>query len=285
MSARAPWLIVGSDGLLGRALCARLRAGGRDVIATSRRPGTGAPFLELGRGVEGWRPPRPARVAHLLSAQASLELCRRDPAGTRLVNVEAVCALAESLRRQGCFVVLPSTNLVFDGTRAFARPQDPPRPATEYGRQKAEAERRLLAPGGGAAVVRLGKVLAPGLALWKSWIEALRRGEVIRPFRDMVMAPVTAALAAEVLERVAEAGRAGVFQFCASRDVTYAEAALRLARRLGADPRLVEPVSAQAAGWRDAVAAHATMDCSRLREEFGVSPPDPEQAVDALVEL
>jgi hypothetical protein len=47
------------------------------------------------------------------------------------------------------------TNLVFDGSVPCRNAHDAACPVTEYGRQKAEAEKQLLALGNMAAVVRV----------------------------------------------------------------------------------------------------------------------------------
>ena len=85
--------------------------------------------------------------------------------------------LAQALSASGAFPVLLSTNLVFDGTVPYRGPDDPVCPRTEYGRQKAAAERAVLAAGG--AVVRLTKVLGPDDPLVTGWVARLRRGEPV----------------------------------------------------------------------------------------------------------
>lgn len=276
-------LVVGADGTIGAALARQLRAQGEAVVETTRRPQSIAPGrvpLDLARDPSGWEPPPGVRLAFLCAAVSGLEACCRDPVGSRAVNVEHTARLASALAERGAFAVFPSTSQVFDGTSARRPAADPVCPRGEYGRQKAEAEARLLAMG--AAVVRLTKVVRPDMPLLAGWVRALRAGVPIRPLRDLVMAPVSLAFAATALARIGLARRAGIAQVSATRDVTYEAVARRLCARLGADPALVQPTTARQAGLPEAsIAAHTSLDSAGL-EDLGLSAPDPWDAVDGV---
>jgi dTDP-4-dehydrorhamnose reductase len=287
--AQASALVVGSGGRLGTALVRALRDAGEECIATRRRgplaPGELALDLEApGLELERFDPPAGIDRAFLCAAVTSEAACRAEPALSRRVNVAATAALARALVSRGIFVVLPSTDRVFDGSRPRRRPGDPPRPLGAYGAQKAEAERRVLTLGAGVAVVRLGKLVDAGLPLFQGWRRALRSGRPIAPFSDLRFSPVPLARAAEALLAVARARRAGVFQLSAEGDLSYADAARELARRLGAPAALVRPVRAGPAGpGLPAPARHATLECGRLREELGLRPPTLGEGLDALL--
>lgn len=269
-------LVVGGEGQIGRALRARLTAEGVAVVATTRRregASQGRVLLDLAADLRDWRPPTGIALAYLCAAVTSLEQCRQDPAGTRRVNVEALGSIGEKLLAAGAFVVFPSTNLVFDGSVPRPAPSDPVCPTTEYGRQKADLERVLLASGR-AAVVRLTKVLSPQTRPLGEWREGLAEGKAIHPFADMVMAPVSLSFAAEVLLRVGRAEVAGITQVSAPQDITYEQAARQLARHFGVSPELVQPITtAQSGRTFEAVPRHTTLDTARLRDELGLQPP------------
>jgi dTDP-4-dehydrorhamnose reductase len=163
-------------------------------------------------------------------------------------------------------------------------PGDPVSPISEYGRQKAEVERQVLGFGEGGAVARFTKVLEPRAPLLQGWLQALRKGEPIHPFADMVMAPVPLGFAVKALHRVIRRRLPGVVQVSADRDVPYAEVASHVARRLGASRELVQPVTAREAGVPvSARPAHTTLDATRLREELGLEPPDVWSTTDATL--
>ena len=74
---------------------------------------------------------------------------------------------------------------------------------------------------------------------------------------------------------------AGIVQVSALRDISYAEAARHLARRIEAAQELVQPALASEAGVpSEERPANTTLDTTRLRSELGLPPPDPLTAVD-----
>lgn len=278
-------LVVGGDGMLGARTAGRLAAAGLSVHATTRRQETATPdrpFIDLAAG--RWESLAPAhyRTAILCAAAARLADCRNDPEGTAAVNVTGTVALARWLAERGTRVLFLSTNQVFDGRLPEPRPAEAPySPITEYGRQKAAAEEGIL-PLRGAAVLRLTKVVHPGMPLFDGWAAELRAGRPIEPFGDFHFAPVSADLVTEVLLRLcAHSVPEGIWQLSAPADVTYADAARQIAARLGCDPALVRPVHgvAHKVMGGDRPPAWSALDCSRLRRDLGIEPPPALQTV------
>jgi hypothetical protein len=67
----------------------------------------------------------------------------------------------------------------------------------------------------------------------------------------------------------------GTFQLTGPRDVSYAEAADYIARKLDADPGLVQRVSAYGAGLPEgSTARNTTLDSSAVAERYGIVVPD-----------
>jgi dTDP-4-dehydrorhamnose reductase len=200
-----------------------------------------------------------------------------------VVNVQNTVALAKTLAAQGTFVVFPSTNLVYDGTVPFRKADDLVCPRTEYGRQKAEAETQLLSLGDSVAIVRFTKIIGPEMPLFRGWMRALRNGEAIHPFSDMVLAPVPLAFAVEVLRRVGSMRLPGILQVSGEKDITYEQVARYIAQRLGVDSDRVQPLSWRETGLHpEAVPKHTTLDTTRLRVECGMEPPDVWSAVEMV---
>jgi dTDP-4-dehydrorhamnose reductase len=284
MSA-AVHMIVGSDGQLGRALFAHMRGLGKRVIGTTRRRGESGPshiFLDLETAPSTWRFPYPVDVAVVAAGVTGLTACSNDPAGTARINVDGTIELVHRMVRANAFVVFLSTNLVFDGTMAFARPDDPVSPVTEYGRQKAAVERNISSLGNSVAIVRFTKILGAHNSLFDSWTQALMRGEVIHPFSDLYFSPVPLFFGVSVLSAVAEKLPAGIVQVSGERDISYGEAAIMGARILHADPGLVQPIPAvQTAGYAGPLPAHTTLDTTRLRTELALAAPDVEWTISA----
>jgi dTDP-4-dehydrorhamnose reductase len=277
-------LIIGGDSRIGGALLQQYRSEKRPVIATSRRndsPAAGLLQLDLTENLRDWELPAQIDAAILAASITRIEACERDPEGTARINVDAVSELARRLAEAGAFVVFLSTNQVFDGLVPFRRPDEPVSPRTEYGRQKAEAERRILALGESAAVVRLTKILEPTVPLFTEWTRSLRSGRPIEPFDDMVIAPVPLSCAVCILQQIALRRRGGIYQVSGPRDISYAEIGHLAARHVGASPRLVRPISARATQRvTEYIPQHTTLNIDGLREVPGVNlPPDVESTI------
>lgn len=281
-------LIVGGDSLIGGHAARRLAEAGLTVHATTRRT-DGAlrspdrPFVDLAAREWSALDDTRYRIAVLCAAVARLADCRRDPDGAAAVNVTGTLALARQLARQGTRVLLLSTNQVFDGTAAPQRADGPPNPVTEYGRQKAAAETGILALPG-TAVLRLTKIVYPGMALFDGWVANLRAGCPIAPFGDFRFAPVEVGLVAETILRLCCLGSldmVGIWQLSAPADITYADAANHIAERLGCDPALVRPVFGAASGalGGDLPPPLSALDSRRIRDKLGLAQPDAATAV------
>jgi dTDP-4-dehydrorhamnose reductase len=274
-------LIVGGDSEIAIAATAHLRASGYAVAATTRRPervSADRPFLDLSQPIEDWSIPDGTSAAFFFAAVARLNECANNPQTSALVNVTGTIALADKLLARSIPILFLSTDKVFDGTRPHVPAATPPCPVSEYGRQKAATEAALserLRAGAPVTVLRLAKIVSPGMALLRQWIVDLAGGKSIRAFDDMMMAPTPVAMVAMAIERLLAEPGPGIFQLSGPRDVAYSEVAAYLARDLGADPGLVEPVSAYSAGLPPgSTARHTTLDSSALRERFGIAVPD-----------
>ncbi len=284
-------LIVGGDSEIAGAATAYLRDRGHEVLATTRRSDrvtADRPHLDLSRPVDDWPIPPGVDAACLCAAVARLADCANDPEGSARVNVTGIATLAHRLLARGIPVLFLSTDKVFDGTRPHVPAETRPCPVSEYGRQKAAAEAALVAhmrQGEPAAILRLAKIVSPGMELLRGWIASLSAGKPVRAFDDMHMAPTPVVLVAEAIERLLAEPNTGIFQLTGPRDTAYSEVALHLVQKLGADPALVEKISAYSVGLPiGSTAPHTTLDSTELRERFGIAVPDALAVIDDLFE-
>jgi dTDP-4-dehydrorhamnose reductase len=273
-------LITGANGVIGEHLANLFERAGRRVIRTARTEDHQTVQLNLADDLSTWRPPQQISLAYLCAGATSLDYCRRNSAESFNVNVKKTVQLAEILIRQGAKIVFPSSNLVFDGSVPFQKADAAPNPKVEYGRQKAEAEKRLRDLGAAVTIVRLTKVLRPGKSLLTQWREALLEGRTIHPFSDMVMSPLTLDFATEVLRIAGLAHTGEIIQASGSQDITYERAAIEVAREIGASSELIQPVRAGESGINfEHLPKHTTLSCSKYLDSVDLSIPDPLSAV------
>lgn len=254
-------LVVGSTGLIGRSLMVRLHTAYHPVLGTVRRE-SGDPrrslMLDLSRDIVEQRLLQFAnaiQVVYLCGAVSRFEDCERNRQTSYLVNVQNTVRVAELLAGRGVTIVFLSSSAVFCGENAFEEEEAVPLPTTEYGRQKAEAEKRLrsLAVAQGkmlanVIIVRLAKVLSVNLPLVAGWLEKLRKGESITAFDDLVMAPVSLDFATEFLVTASQAKAPATFHISGDMDVSYYDFACCLARKIGVNEKKVIPISSAESG-------------------------------------
>jgi dTDP-4-dehydrorhamnose reductase len=107
---------------------------------------------------------------------------------------------------------------------------------------------------------------------------------VITPFHDMYLSPVPLAFAVGALQRIGERKPGGIVQVSGECDVSYAEVATLLARRLGVSPDLVQPISFASAGIGSETAPpNTTLDAARLAD-IGLAIPPVWNTIEALIE-
>jgi len=276
-------LVVGADGVIGGRLARVLTEEGLSVIGTTRRATESGPdriHLDLASADEFDALPF-CRAAVLCAAITSMERCQKEPAVTRQVNVTNTVRLARHLLAAGSHVIFLSSNTVFDGRHPWARSTDSPSPCTEYGRQKADAESQLLSLGGQFTVVRFGKIIPPEMPLLQGWARDMRAGRRIHPFSDSRMSPVSLSFAVELLLRVLEAHATGIIQASAASDISYEQVAHYLARRLGCDEQLIEPISCAQKGIEHSP-ANTTLDTFGLAT-LGLEAPQVMSVLDEQI--
>jgi dTDP-4-dehydrorhamnose reductase len=214
----------------------------------------------------------------VLAAVARLAACAAGPVGSAYVNVHQTIALVDRLTARGIHVLFLSTNQVFDGETACVPADAPTCPASEYGRQKAAVEaalRERLAGGAPVGIMRLSRVVSPGMTLLRQWRNALSQGRPITAFHDMMLAPVPVDLAAAAISTLLRDQASGLYQLTGPRDISYLEVGKHLAEQLGSSTALVRPASAFASGQPPgSTPRHTTLDSRSLRERYGFVVPD-----------
>lgn len=239
-------LIIGGDSMIGQALAIDLKASGLTVSTTSRRINSHSEeiFFDLAAPVAEWPDLPSAKTWIITAAKARLAACRQDPEKSYRVNVIAVETLAKRAVSQNARVVFLSSNQVFDGRRAHRPVSDATCPNSEYGWQKALAEKIVSDASMKNLVVRLTKVLSPDDALFTSWQGALARNMVITPFTDKTFAPVALNTVCAGIRRAISWGVTGVLQFSGPQDISMEAAAQHLANLMGVGTKHIAPIAA-----------------------------------------
>ena len=275
-------LIIGVDGSFGGALSQSLHRLGHEVIATTRRRERAGDhlFLDLAAPLA---PLPQVDVAVICAAMARLEECRRYPELARRVNVEAPLEIGRRLTQAGARVIQLSTSSVFGCLTPHVEESVRPMPRGVYAHLKAEAEARLLELGAQVTVLRLTKVVKPNAGLPSEWIRHLGEGKPVRAFDDCRFCPLSVAHVVDAITAVIAGGQDGIYHLSGAADVSYAEAAMFVAQRIGAANDLVEPVHGVDSGIpNEELTPFTSLATGRLARLNGFVPPE---AVEVLQDV
>ena len=244
-------LLLGKDGQVGHELCRTLPALG-GVVALDRpeidfeRPDTLAELV---------RREAPDVIVNA-AAYTAVDRAEAEPDRARLVNADAVAALAAAADRLGGLLVHYSTDYVFDGTKAGPYVEtDQPAPLGVYGATKLAGE-RAAAAAARHYVLRTSWVHGVhGANFVRTMLRLATEREELRVVDDQTGAPTSAALLAEVTAaligratRPASAPAPGVYHLVPRGHTTwhgFARFILERARDRGLSLR-VQPEAVQA---------------------------------------
>ncbi len=268
-------LVIGSDGQVGRAAHQDLSERGYEVFGTTRRSGgkdEDRSYLDFSRPPQEWPELPEADAAVICTAITSIAECEADSDSTAVVNLHAPVALAEKLTRQGAMVLFLSTTGVFDFSRPFRRRDEPPSPVSAYGRQKAEAEARILDIDGKTAVLRLTKIMGSDMPLLNTWCLELVAGRRITAFHNSTIAPITPAFAARMIHKIVSFEGEGIFHVSGDEDLPYTALAEKLVSAMGLEKGLIDARAGDVQGrLPTSVTRFTTLDMSRERDLFSIS--------------
>lgn len=239
-------LVTGGCGYLGRELVARAPGHGWEVRATW--------FQAPPRGEAEWVRADVRDPASMSSAMAGVDAvvhtAYRQSDGAWEVNPVG----SETVARAGGGrrLIHLSTDIVFRGDRGRYREDDEPDPVNEYGRSKAEAERRVADAHPSATIVRTSLIYGgdePGPQ------ERLVR-ENRRFFVDELRSPIQVGDLADAIIELLALDVTGPLHVGGADDVSRFDFAILL----GADPASLEPVHTTPER-----APNVTLDSSRAR--------------------
>lgn len=170
-------------------------------------------------------------------------------------NVEGTRNVAEACKNHGTKMVFISTDYVFDGIKGNYLEDDEANPVNYYGLTKLEAEKIVAQTFSNYVIARpsviysyvsstqsessSGKPL--NFAMWLT--QKLGNKESVKIVADQYSSPTLADNLAVALLRLAESERAGIYHTAGGTRLSRYEFAVKIARKLNLDERLVAPIT------------------------------------------
>ncbi len=250
--------VIGASGLVGRAVMGELSARTDwDITGTAHRRAdhrTVALDIRDATAIEAFVARYAPDAIVIAAAERRPDVCERDPALARALNVEAVRSIATAAKRRGAWVLSLSTDYVFDGTQPPYRTDAAPCPINGYGRSKLDGEQALAQATDLGCVLRL-PLLFGHIVDWQESAVTSLAPAVIASAAPNAPAAVmdawatryptftgdVASVIRQMIER-AERGEAirGIAHWSGAEPMTKFEIARRIALALGLEAR-IEP--------------------------------------------
>lgn len=183
------------------------------------------------------------------SAISSPDSVNESPRESHALNVVATARLAEIAAHLGARFMHVSSDMVFDGTQSPYRSTDAPNPMSEYGRQKLEAEKRVLAAADeNLVVLRVTLLNGNSPSGMRSPHERILNGLATGAppilFDDEIRQPSSAGNVAETMVELLERSNLnGLFHWAGSEEVSRYELGLRILDRFGFSPERITRAS------------------------------------------
>lgn len=282
-------LVFGTTGQLARELARRAPAGvmlrqlGR-AEADLSEPGTCAAAVEA------------AEADLILNAAAytAVDQAESEPALADTVNGRTPGAIARAAAARGLPFLHVSTDYVFDGsgTRPW-RETDAVAPLGAYGRSKLLGEELIAAAGGRSVILRTAWVFsAHGRNFVRTMLRLGAERDSLAVVDDQRGGPTAAADIADALFAIARAfgagrGVPGLYHYAGAPTVSWADfaEAIFAASSLPRRPA-VNRIATSAYPTPAKRPANSALDCSLLRETYGINQPDWRKSLsDVLREL
>jgi len=283
-------LITGASGLLGWNVAGRAQDE-HDILGTwlhnrpplgqaarvdlTKRHATSAMFREF----------QPQAVIHT-AAMTHADLCEKDPASARALNVEATAHLAQLCEGSGARIIYISTDLVFDGKKGMYTEADEASPISRYGETKLLAEIEVARTLENHVILRAslmyGKSLSGRRAADEAILTAQKEGRTLRLFTDEFRTPVCVPGLVDVILRLADNDTTGLYHCAGSERVSRYEFAQRLAEYVPLEMDKIIPARIADIPVIPPRAPDVSLDTAKLRETLSVKLPDLDEGLSLL---
>ncbi|MDP5220683.1 dTDP-4-dehydrorhamnose reductase [Ruegeria sp. 2205SS24-7] len=263
-------LVFGKTGQVARELARHAGVTCLDRAAADlSKPGTCAAAI---------RAARPQAVINA-AAYTAVDRAEEEEALASAINGTAPGEMAQECAALGIPFVSLSTDYVFSGIGETPwSPEDATGPLGAYGRSKLVGEQAIVAAGGAYAILRTSWVVsAHGNNFVKTMLRLGAERDHLTIVADQIGGPTPArAIAAACLDMVqqlaADPGKAGIYHFAGTPDVSWAGFAREIFAQAGLTCA-VEDIPSSAYPTPARRPLNSRLDCSSLQTVFGISRP------------
>lgn len=257
-------IVLGADGMLGRAFCRHLETLGLPFVGLARAE------CDLGFDEPLERAVRSARLVINCAAYTNVDGAETDEATATRVNGTAVGVLAGACQKAGVPLVHFSTDYVFDGVATTPYRTDHPRaPLGAYGRSKALGETLLEASGAEFLLVRTSWVYSAwGNNFVRTMAKLLTTRSSVQVVADQRGRPSEAEALARNTLSLLDAGERGIVHVTDGGECSWFEFAQAISRAIGSSAE-VKPCTTKEFPRPAPRPSYSVLDTSRAERVLG----------------
>lgn len=230
--SQVPFVVLGANGMLGRAWCGLFSADGTPFGAYD----VGALDLTLPKDLDRLAAIQPKWLINC-AAYTNVDGAESDKRAAFVVNAEVPASLAEICARTDSMLLHYSTDYVFGGeTDRPRRVHDARDPLSVYGQSKLEGERAILRSGCRALIIRTSWLYAPwGRNFVRTIAAAAWQKDELCVVEDQRGRPTNAMHLAKASRQLLRLGTKGIYHVTDGGECTRFEFAREIVRLIKAD--------------------------------------------------
>lgn len=280
-------LIIGANSFIGRHLIEHYKLHRSDLFFTDYKSQDPKACFDL-RHPDFSLLPLDQGYAYgvIAAALPNIAFCERDTKTSYTCNVATPLALGKLFVENGITPIFFSSDYVFSQPNALNTESSQLHPITEYGRQKAELEKRIPEACGDQYVTfRLSKVYGCALGdntLFDEMIQKLTLGKPIQAAYDQVFCPLSIEDVVSAIFLAQNLNLRGLFNLCGSETWSRYELALEVAKAFNFDPHLIEKVSLDDLNLGCARSKYTAMSNEKLSKALNFKPQSATEAIQTL---
>ncbi len=276
-------IIIGANGLVGKAIISVLQSQGKIALGFSRSYRSPYKFDLLNPDFKIFSDYK-VKTAYITAAVTGMQDCENNPGKSHKINVENTKKLIDYLNKNKIYIVFFSSSQVFDGNIKNPNENSLTNPKNMYGKQKIEIENYLLRKNIPSSIIRVTKVLGDQPAgLFKEWFSALKKGSYIYPAGNISLSPVIAGDLANISIQLANKRKEGVWNFSSKTEISYFDAVKLLADIKGYEKKLIHKKKVQDVDISNKyIQKHTFLDTSKLEDVLSYKIKSAEQTLEEI---
>ena len=284
--------LFGSSGLLGDAVSRALAKRHHKSLLYSRQSTFGgAQALCLSNQEELTRKLLDSWPDAIINCAAisSPDTVNKDLSFSRTINIEGAVKLAEIASHLSTRFLHVSTDMVFDGTASPYRSTDIPNPLNEYGRQKLEAEKKVLAvTEENLAILRItllnGNSPHGKRSPHEKILRSIQDGTSLTLFDDEIRQPCSSEnVASAVVELLERPNLNGLFHWAGSEEISRYELGIQILDYFGFSRNRIKKGSMEGYHARDSRPQHLGFELAPLVGKLTTNPLSVKEQIEELL--